>query len=97
MKMKTKRTTMTKPILIDPKMQIMQKMSLSIIPKLKWHGMTIIPNSDSLDAVLRNPRKIANFAVSKDGCFERAGTVKIEGVNPAKSGFVDLKRNHLTI
>ena len=44
--------TITKPILIDPKMRIMQKMSLSIIPKSKWHGMTIIPNSDSLDAVL---------------------------------------------
>lgn len=46
---------------------------------------------------LRNSWKIANFAVSKDGCFERAGTVKIGGVNPAKSGFVDLKRNLLTI
>lgn len=59
--------------------------------------MTIILNSHSLDAGLRNSRKIANFAVSKDGCFERAGIVKFEGVNPVKSGFVDLKRNLLTI
>ena len=59
--------------------------------------MTIIPNSHSLDTGLCNSREIANFAVSKDGCFKRAGTVKIGGVNPAKSGFVDLKRNLLTI
>lgn len=49
------------------------------------------------DKGLRNPRKITNFAVSKDGCFERAGTVRFGGANPAKSGFVDLKHNLLTI
>ena len=37
---------------------------------------------------LRNLPEITNFAVSKDGRFERAETVKIGGANPSKYGFV---------
>ena len=33
----------------------------------------------------------------KNGCFKRAGIVKIGGVNPVKYNFVYLKRNYLTI
>lgn len=40
------------------------------------------------DKGLCNSRKIATFAVSKDGRFKRAGTVKIEGVNPTNYRFV---------
>ena len=37
---------------------------------------------------LRNLPEITNFAVSKDGRFERAETVKIEGVNHTNYRFV---------
>lgn len=53
--------------------------------------MTIIPKSTILpfsDIELCNSRKIATFALSKDGRFERAETVKIGGVNPTNYRFV---------
>lgn len=53
---------------------------MTIIPKF-----TILPFSD---IELCNSWEIAIFAVSKDGCFERAGTVKIGGANTSKDGFV---------
>ena len=37
---------------------------------------------------LRNLQEITNFAVSKDGRFERAETVKIGGANSSNNRFV---------
>lgn len=64
---------------------------MTIIPQLSWLCMTIIPKSTILpfsDIELCNSRKITNFAVSKDGRFERAETVKIGGVTPTNYRFV---------
>lgn len=62
---------------------------MSIIPQF-----TILPFSD---IELCNSWEIAIFAVSKDGCFERAKTVKIGGANPSNYRFVFQMHNYLTI
>ena len=46
---------------------------------------------------MMNPNKILSLQTVKNGCFKRAGIVKIGGVNLVKINFVDLKRNLLTI
>ena len=74
------------------------QLSNSATEQLQRHTLTANYPQFSLAYFGKNPQfhhlylcnlpEITNFAVSKDGRFERAETVKIGGANPSKYGFV---------
>lgn len=67
---------------------------MTIIPQLCRLYMTIIPKSPDLPFFLSEiwscvtRGKSLYLQLVKNGCFERAGTVKIGGATPSKYGFV---------